>query len=288
MKFRTIKISELNSIVSEALSNDNTIGPCSIACSLDSDQDKIDYLMNLHNIRKRENNLSLSQNKTYKSQYELLINKYNNTKNNDKINEIENKINQIKIDNMNLIKKIRDLKTKQNLKKKKLEILSKNKKIPHEINTKTDDIQSLNSKKFEYYNKLNQNIRSLNNIKIFLEKVKKNYKESGINSKKINDEFNEIENDLEGDSKEIFFRVENGKSIIVNNFEKRELIKLKKKNLFLNNNINYNIYNINTNQNIINKTEANNNINTNVSSNLYSARKYYIDASNNLISKKKI
>ncbi len=43
MKFRTIKISELNSIVSEALSNDNTIGPCSIACSLDSDQDKIDY-----------------------------------------------------------------------------------------------------------------------------------------------------------------------------------------------------------------------------------------------------
>ena len=69
-------------------------------------------------------------------------------------------------------------------------------------------------------NKLNQNIRSLNNIKIFLEKVKKNYNESGINNKKINDEFNEIENDLEGDSKEIFFRVENGKSLIINNFEK--------------------------------------------------------------------
>ena len=241
--------------------------------------------MNEFNIRKRENNLSLSQNKTYKSQYELLLNKYNNNSSNDKINEIENKINQIRIDNINIIKKIRDLKTKHNLKKKKLEILSKNKKIPHEINTKTDDIQSLNSKKFEYYNKLNQNIRSLNNIKIFLEKVKKNYNESGINNKKINDEFNEIENDLEGDSKEIFFRVENGKSLIVNNFEKRELIKLKKKNLYLNNNINYNIYNIN--QNLINKTEGNNNINTNVSSNLYSARKYYIDASNKLNSKKK-
>ena len=153
----------------------------------DVDQEKINNLMNEFNIRKRENNLSLSQNKTYKSQYELLLNKYNNNSSNDKINEIENKINQIRIDNINIIKKIRDLKTKQNLKKKKVEILSKNKKIPHEINTKTDDIQSLNSKKFEYYYKLNQNILSLNNIKIFLEKDKKNYNESGINNKKIND-----------------------------------------------------------------------------------------------------
>ena len=42
--------------------------------------------MNKFNIRKRENNLALSQNKTYKSQYELLLKKYNNTKSNDKIN----------------------------------------------------------------------------------------------------------------------------------------------------------------------------------------------------------
>ena len=52
--------------------------------------------MNGFNIRKRENNLSLSQNKTYKSQHELLLNKYNSTKSDDKINEFENKINQLK------------------------------------------------------------------------------------------------------------------------------------------------------------------------------------------------
>ena len=61
--------------------------------------------MNEFNIRKRENNLSLSQNKTYKSQHELLLNKYNSTKSDDKINEFENKINQIRLIILILLKK---------------------------------------------------------------------------------------------------------------------------------------------------------------------------------------
>jgi hypothetical protein len=69
-------------------------------------QEKIDYLMNGFNIRKRENNLSLSQNKTYKSQHELLLNKYNSTKSDDKINEFENKINQIRLIILILLKNL--------------------------------------------------------------------------------------------------------------------------------------------------------------------------------------
>ena len=57
--------------------------------------------MNEFNIRKRENNLSLSQNKTYKSQYELLLNKFNSTKSNEKL--MKSKIKLIKLELIILI-----------------------------------------------------------------------------------------------------------------------------------------------------------------------------------------
>ena len=57
--------------------------------------------MNKFNIKKRENNLSLNQNKTYKSQYELLLNKFNSTKSNEKL--MKSKIKLIKLELIILI-----------------------------------------------------------------------------------------------------------------------------------------------------------------------------------------
>ena len=57
--------------------------------------------MNKFNIKKRENNLSLNQNKTYNSQYELLLNKFNSTKSNEKL--MKSKIKLIKLELIILI-----------------------------------------------------------------------------------------------------------------------------------------------------------------------------------------
>ena len=57
--------------------------------------------MNKFNIKKRDNNLSLNQNKTYKSQYELLLNKFNSTKSNEKL--MKSKIKLIKLELIILI-----------------------------------------------------------------------------------------------------------------------------------------------------------------------------------------
>ena len=71
-------------------------------------------------MRKRDIQTSKNQNKIYKEQLDLLSQKAKNNST-QKISEIELKIDTLKQDNIAITKKIRDMKTKHNTKKKVLE-----------------------------------------------------------------------------------------------------------------------------------------------------------------------
>ena len=119
----------------------------------DEDSKKIENLNELKlQLEKRIKgiNSSKNQNKIYKKQYDILATKDKNAKNEN----IEKKIDKIKLENNELIKQIKALKTQSRLDGKKLEDYGYNGKKVSDINQISNELKALENKKHEYFLKL--------------------------------------------------------------------------------------------------------------------------------------
>ena len=195
----------------------------------------IKQLEKIIDLRKRDLNSSKKINNTFKLQYEKMSNRVENLFSPRKINIFETQINYLKKENYNINCKIRILKENNILNIKKIENLKNKKKYSEKIKSFTEEIKSLESKKLDYYTKLNSNKRSLENIlkekeilyKLYNSNINKELDE-GILSK-INYWLNIIKSDLEGTEEEIIQRIESDNSRIINEIDKN-LIKNNNKN----------------------------------------------------------
>ena len=166
-------------------------------------------------LRKKGINSSKNQNKIYKQQYDLLTNKEKNTK----YENVEKKIDKLKLENNELLKQIKNLKSQSRKDGKKLEDYSYNGKYLSDINKITNELKTLENKKHEYFKKLANNNKFINNcIKEFenlenfynLQKNTKNY----FNAK-IEEEINRLREDLSGSEEEIIKRIETDSAFII-------------------------------------------------------------------------
>ena len=195
----------------------------------------IKQLEKIIDLRKRDLNSSKKINNTFKLQYEKMSNRVENLFSPRKINIFETQINYLKKENYNINCKIRILKENNILNIKKIENLKNKKKYSEKIKSFTEEIKSLESKKLDYFIKINSNKRNLENIlkekeilfKLYNSNINKELDE-GILSK-INYWLNIIKSDLEGTEEEIIQRIESDNSRIINEIDKN-LIKNNNKN----------------------------------------------------------
>lgn len=218
-------LQKLNGIVTVATSQMNN----GANAPNQNSQKQLEYLESLRSIRIKDFQKAKSQNKIYKDQYDLYQTKANGISN-DKLNELETKIDALVEDNQSLNKKIRDSKNKQNVKSKVLEGYSSNVKYPREIKAYTEEIKSLSSKKHDYYNKLNVNRKALSNCLLQMTKIEELYSKlkmmtnlpNPIPIGKIDHEINRINTDLKGSEDDIIQRIDNDEMIIIQEDNKKQ------------------------------------------------------------------
>ena len=225
-------LKELNELISE---NQNFL------YGKEQDLYSIEQLKRQLELRKKDLLVSKKANQTFKSQVELFSNKVNNVLSPEKIGTFEEQIDEIKKENMNINFKIKELKNKSIINSKELNICATNKKFPLKIKGYTDDVKSFANIKHDYYNKLNMNKRSLDNLikeKEILERLYnaniKSYTNENFVSK-LNFWLELIKNDLNGTREEIMERIEKNESKLVKEIDKRNLQRSKtnKNSLYL-------------------------------------------------------
>ena len=230
---------KLNSIVKELneLISDNQ----DYLYGKEQDLYSIEQLKKLLELRKKDLLVSKKANQTFKSQVELFSNKINNVLSPEKIGTFEEQIDQIKKNNININFKIKELKNKSVINSKELNIYAKNKKYPLKIKGYTDDVKSFANIKHDYYNKLNMNKRSLDNLikekeileRLYNANIKSDTNENFVS--KLNFWFDLIKNDLNGTREEIMERIDKNESKLVKEIDKRNLQRSKtnKNSLYL-------------------------------------------------------
>ena len=215
--------SQLNELIKKL--NDLISNNSEVLYKKDCDPEIIQQLEKIIEIRKRELEISKKVNSTFKSQEKSIRNKANNVLNQEKMNQIENKLTEYKKENQNLQIKIREMKNKSILNGKEMKDLkSDNLK---KIKSLGGEMKTLNSKKNDYVNKFNLNNRSLDNVlkenkkleELFNANIKENSDE--IIVKNINFWMKIIKSDLNGTNDEIFNRVEDNKSAFIKEYDKR-------------------------------------------------------------------
>ena len=225
-------LKELNELISE---NQNFL------YGKEQDLYSIEQLKRQLELRKKDLLVSKKANQTFKSQVELFSNKINNVLSPEKIGTFEEQIDQIKKNNININFKIKELKNKSVINSKELNIYAKNKKYPLKIKGYTDDVKSFANIKHDYYNKLNMNKRSLDNLikekeileRLYNANIKSDTNENFVS--KLNFWFDLIKNDLNGTREEIMERIDKNESKLVKEIDKRNLQRSKtnKNSLYL-------------------------------------------------------
>ena len=191
-------------------------------------QENLNELIIQLELKKKGINSSKNQNKIYKQQYDLLTNKEKNTKNEN----IEKKIDKLKLENCELIKQIKTLKSQSRKDGKKLEDYSYNGKYLSDINKISTELKTLENKKHEYFKKLANSNKFINNCVKELENLENYYSSQKSNKNyfnaKVEEEINRLKEDLSGNEEEIIKRIETDSAFII-----RKLIHNEK----INNNI---------------------------------------------------
>ena len=124
--------------------------------------------------------------------------------------------------NILLKKEIIDIKNKNVIQDKELEIISENKKYPLKIKIKTEEMSNFVSQKHDYFSKFSMCLKSLDSIlkeiKKFDEMYNSTIKEGTDENivKKINFWMSLIKSDLAGGKNDIVIRIESGKSQFLN------------------------------------------------------------------------
>jgi len=199
----------------------------------EKDEEMIEKLNQIILLRKRELELSKKNNLSYKNTYKNLKKNLNNIPSfqNEKFNKEQINIEKIIEENNILSNKINEINEQLIKQKKELISININQKYPKKINNFTNEVTNLNSIKYQYYNKFKIINKSLEaeKKKLFSLEEKIN-KLNDNNNKTENNEniieiFNLIKEDLKGTNEEIFERVEQNKSKIIENFEKKFYLK---------------------------------------------------------------
>jgi len=199
----------------------------------EKDEEMIEKLNQIILLRKRELELSKKNNLSYKNTYKNLKKNLNNIPSfqNEKFNKEQINIEKIIEENNILSNKINEINEQLIKQKKELISININQKYPKKINNFTNEMTNLNSFKYQYYNKFKIINKSLEaeKKKLFSLEEKIN-KLNDNNNKTENNEniieiFNLIKEDLKGTNEEIFERVEQNKSKIIENFEKKFYLK---------------------------------------------------------------
>ena len=215
---------ELNSLIKTL--NDIIASNTDILYHKEPDPLVINQLERIVEIRKRDLDMAKKTNQTFKAQCEMVSAKANGKLATERLAGIEGKIDKIKKQNAEMIIKIRELKDKSSIQSKELEECSANKKYPHKIIACTEEIKSLTSKKHDYHMKLARNQRSLDNTMKEMKKLEllynANIKEDSNEAivSKINEWIELIKSDLSGEKEDIFRRVDENNSKVLNAIDK--------------------------------------------------------------------
>ena len=195
------------------------------------DDMNIDLLLLLGN-KKKEKKKELENSKkiknVFKEQLITIKNKIsNNEKEKNKLRLIDIKIDNLRKKNILLKKEINEIKSKEVLQDKELEIINENKKYPLKIEIKTSEKNHISSQKHDFFIKISKSLKSLDNLIKELKRLDEMCN-SSINEdtdenlvKNINFWMNLIKNDLSGDKNEIISKIENGKSKFLNEIKNR-------------------------------------------------------------------
>ena len=185
---------------------------------IEDEEKRLEYLNELKmqlEIRKKDINSSKNQNKIYKQQYDILTNKEKVSKNEN----IEKKIDKIKLENSELIKQIKTLKSQSRKDGKKLEDYNLNGKYLSDINKTHNELKTLQNKKHEYFKKLSDNNKFINNCVKELENLDKFYTTQKTTKNyfnaKVEEEINRLKEDLSGTEEEIIKRIETDSAFII-------------------------------------------------------------------------
>ena len=188
----------------------------------------------------KELKISKKMNESVKKQYETVNNKLNKKlENNKNVEENSVLINELRTKNKKLLITIRKYKdnitfpNKNNKDEKNENKVIDTKEFPNLVKNKSDEIRNLTMQKHEYFKKIKNSIKSLDNIKkeiSHLEEILKKQEDKDKNEKlnnKINFWLNLIKDDLSGNSDENIDKILKNES---NFIKENNKIELKNKN----------------------------------------------------------
>ena len=187
------------------------------------------------NINKKNNNDSITKNKSVKEEYKILLNR-NNYNPIQRINEFRTKIDISKNENLDMRSQINKLKYNHIKRRNNLKLFALNDKYTFQINSLTDELNTLNIEKQKAINRLKHNKNAVNScISKFnnLFQAYEIYKKENINInynniKKIEKDINTLKKDFIGDEEQIYNKILNNKMQIMK--EVSIPLKIKKGN----------------------------------------------------------
>ena len=218
----------------------------------DMNIDLILLLSNKKKEKKKELENSKKIKKVFKEQLSTIKNKiFNNEKDKKKPSLIDIKIDNLRKKNNFLKKEINEIKSKEVIQDKELEMINDNKKYPLKIEIKTAEMNHISSQKHDFFIKISKSLKSLDNLIKELKKLDEMHNSSIKEDtdeylvKNINFWMNLIKSDLLGDKNEIISKIENGKSKFLNVIENRNDSNINSNFKLIGNEINNIIHNVN-------------------------------------------
>ena len=191
--------------------------------------------------KKKEYKVSKNMNNSIKLQYNSINNQFNKKpENGTNIEEDAILLNNLKNQNKKLQISIRKYKDNLNFQNKDEKNEHKTEDFPNIVKMKSDEIRSLTVQKHDYFNKIKNSIKSLENVKKeikHLEEILKKQEEKDKNEKlnnKINFWIKILNDDLSGNAEENISKIIKNESNFIKEINKIELknknIKIKPRN----------------------------------------------------------
>ena len=150
-----------------------------------ADQHEIEKLEKIINRKEKELRFYKNSADNYQKQFESFNLKANEKISKQSINVMELEFNRLKKENESLLKKIPLLKNKKLVNTKEVESYIHNKKYPFKVEILTEDMKNLVIKKHEYLARLNNNKKSIQNLKQYQQNVTNLYNSMIITNKSI-------------------------------------------------------------------------------------------------------
>lgn len=196
-------------------------------------EDILQKLNELYEQKQKELEISKKSSAVFMAQYEALSQKLNENAH-SKVKDyfpIQETIEKIQNENIEISKKISELKNINVKQSKEIDYIKGKEKYKKQIKNNIKEVGDLSIFKYEYYQKLNLNKKSLENekkelslLEIMINKINEENnasKNNTIKIEKLNEWLKLLKDDLAGSTDEIFERCGQGKSKIINYYDKK-------------------------------------------------------------------